>query len=175
MPSYHVHQWQVRREWKDEDGRLLRHRTCEGCSLEQQVRYVIREMIWTLFRQWDPQNSGRSSASLRGARHFVKFRHTAALVLFVVCLPLSGCSPWAGVKQGMAAGDPCAGVEPGESRVTQCEALRATSTKNALLEDYRKCVDANVNDPTKCSAILQGLNAYSVNVGSNQPKPGNAH
>jgi hypothetical protein len=58
MPGYHVHQWQFRREWTDEDGRLLRHRTCEGCSLEQQVRFVSSEMIWTLFRQWDPQNSG---------------------------------------------------------------------------------------------------------------------
>jgi hypothetical protein len=58
MPAYHVHQWQVRREWWDEDGRRLRHRTCKGCSLEQQVRYVFREMIWTMFRQWDNQNSG---------------------------------------------------------------------------------------------------------------------
>ena len=58
MPAYHVHKWQVRRAWKDADGRLLRHRTCNGCSLEQQARYVIAEMTWTLFRQWDPQNSG---------------------------------------------------------------------------------------------------------------------
>jgi len=35
-----------------------RERTGKGCSLEQRLRYVIREMTWTLFRQWDPQNSG---------------------------------------------------------------------------------------------------------------------
>ena len=32
--------------------------TCKGCSLEQQVRFVFSEMIWTLFRQWDKQNQG---------------------------------------------------------------------------------------------------------------------
>jgi hypothetical protein len=58
MPAYHVHEWQVRREWTDEDGRLLRHRICDGCTLEQQVRYVVSEMTWTPFRQWDPQNQG---------------------------------------------------------------------------------------------------------------------
>ena len=61
MPAYHTHQCRVPREWKDADGRLLRHRTCEGCSLEQQVRFVFSEMIWTLFRQWDPQNQGPCS------------------------------------------------------------------------------------------------------------------
>lgn len=55
MPD--LHKWQVQREWVDEDGRLLRHRTCDGCSLEQQVRFVFSE-IWTLFRQWDNQNQG---------------------------------------------------------------------------------------------------------------------
>ena len=50
MLAYHVHQWQIRREWRDADGRWLRHRTCEDCSLEQQVRYVIEETTWTLFR-----------------------------------------------------------------------------------------------------------------------------
>jgi hypothetical protein len=49
MPAYHTHQWRVRREWKDADGRLLRHRTCKGCSLEQQVRFVFVEMIWRHF------------------------------------------------------------------------------------------------------------------------------
>ena len=60
MPDYHAHEWKVRREWKDADGRLLRHRTCKakGCALEQQVRYVIEEMTWTLFRQWDNENQG---------------------------------------------------------------------------------------------------------------------
>ena len=58
MAAYHIHQRQVRREWKDADGRLLRHRTCKGCSLEQQVRFVFSEMIWTLFRQWDKHNQG---------------------------------------------------------------------------------------------------------------------
>jgi hypothetical protein len=58
MPEYHTHEWRVRREWVDGEGRLLRHRTCKGCSLEQQVRFVFSEMIWTLFRQWDKQNQG---------------------------------------------------------------------------------------------------------------------
>lgn len=40
------------------DRRWLRHRTCDGCSLEQQVRYVIKEMIWTLCRQWDKYIQG---------------------------------------------------------------------------------------------------------------------
>lgn len=43
----------VRREWWDEEGRLLRHRRCRGCTLEQQIRFVITEMTWSLYQQWD--------------------------------------------------------------------------------------------------------------------------
>jgi hypothetical protein len=58
MLGYHVHQWQVRREWADEGGRLLRHRTCDGCTIEQQVRCVIAEMIWALFSAMGSLNQG---------------------------------------------------------------------------------------------------------------------
>jgi hypothetical protein len=95
----------------------------------------------------------------------MNLRHAAALALG--CALLSGC--WAEVKEAaLTADDPCRSVTPGGSRITTCEQLRAVSNKNALLDDYRKCVDANAKDPTRCSAILQGLNAYSVNVGENQ-------
>ena len=69
MADLHFHKWQVRREWVDEDGRWLRHRSCNGCSLEQQFRYVISEMTWTLFRQWDPLNQG---PIFDRRRHFVE-------------------------------------------------------------------------------------------------------
>jgi hypothetical protein len=45
--------WQVRREWVVEEGRRLRQRTCEGCDLEQQLRFVFKDMTWALFRQSD--------------------------------------------------------------------------------------------------------------------------
>jgi hypothetical protein len=54
MPDYHVHRWRVRREWWDEDGRLLRYRTCDGCTIEQHIRFIFAKMASTLFRQWDP-------------------------------------------------------------------------------------------------------------------------
>lgn len=31
--KYHTQAWRVRREWKDADGRLLRHRACEAACL----------------------------------------------------------------------------------------------------------------------------------------------
>jgi hypothetical protein len=65
MPAYHVHAWQVRREWKNADGRLLRHRTCEGCTLEQQVRVVFSDLIWAPFCQWDQQFAGDNCATLK--------------------------------------------------------------------------------------------------------------
>ena len=92
-------------------------------------------------------------------------RHAAALALG--CVLLTGC--WT-AKAGPTADDPCRATIPGGGRVHECEELRATSARNALLQDYRKCADANASDPTRCSAILQGLNAYGVNFGSNQPQ-----
>ena len=94
----------------------------------------------------------------------MKVRYAAALALG--CALLSGC--WDGVKEAaLTPDDPCRSVSPGGGRITACEQFRAVSDKNALLDDYRKCVDANAKDPTRCSAILQGLNAYSVNIGKN--------
>ncbi len=89
----------------------------------------------------------------------MKLRH--AITLALVGCALSACS-----AAGLAADDPCRS-QFGPALVAACEQNRAASTHNALLDDYRKCVDANVTDPTKCSAILQGLHAYSVNVGAN--------
>jgi len=97
----------------------------------------------------------------------MKPRHAAALAL-VGCLSAAGCTA------GMTSDDPCRSEAISPVFAAACEQKRAASTKNALLDDYRKCVDVNVSDPTKCSAILQGLNAYSVNVGSNRgqnPEP----
>ncbi len=95
----------------------------------------------------------------------MKFRYAAALAL-VGCLTLFGCTA------GMTSDDPCRSQAITPAFAAVCENNRASSSRNALLDDYRKCVDANVNDPTKCSAILQGLHAYSVNVGSNRgPNP----
>lgn len=89
--------------------------------------------------------------------------HAAALAL-MGCLMLTGCS-----TTGMTADDPCRyNALISLMSGAYCEQNRTASTKNALLDDYRKCLDANVSDPTRCSAILQGLNAYSVNVGTNQ-------
>jgi hypothetical protein len=41
MPAYHEHRWRIRREWTDAEGQRLRHRTCEGCALEQQLRFIV--------------------------------------------------------------------------------------------------------------------------------------
>ncbi len=86
----------------------------------------------------------------------------------LVCCVLSACATakTAGI---MTPEDPCGGANATAFYAEEsCERIRAQSTENALLDDYRKCVDQNVSDPTRCSAILQGLHAYSINVGSNQ-------
>jgi hypothetical protein len=109
----------------------------------------------------------------------MKLPHAAALVLLLVCSSSSGCSVDRAAQNrafmdSLDSSDPCRGVKlgtniyNGKTTTQECEELRAASNKNALLEDYRKCVDANATDPTRCSGILQGLNAYSVNVGTNR-------
>jgi hypothetical protein len=67
--AYHVHQWQVRREWKDEDGRLLRHRTCKGCSLDAVSAVGPAEL---------------RPGSRSPARDFMKLRRAAAIALWSI-------------------------------------------------------------------------------------------
>jgi hypothetical protein len=99
----------------------------------------------------------------------MNLRHAAALALVgYLTVAAMGCTA------GMTNDDPCRSEALTPVFAAWCEHNRAGSTRNALLDDYRKCVDVNVSDPTKCSAILQGLNAYSVNVGSNQNPKTNA-
>jgi hypothetical protein len=90
----------------------------------------------------------------------MKLRYSAALAL--MGLLISGC------MAGLTPDDPCRWVAVTAGDVNNCEVNRSASAQNALLADYRKCVDAHPDDPSSCSAILQGLNAYSVNTGSNQ-------
>jgi len=93
----------------------------------------------------------------------MRLSHAAALAL--LALALSGCTA------GLTSDDPCRWVAVDPFQVNNCEVNRSASTQNALLTDYRKCVDANAADPSRCSAILQGLNAYSINTGANQSQP----
>jgi hypothetical protein len=112
-------------------------------------------------------------AEPRYALRSMMLRHATALALLLACAVLSGCggrtpATQAFLDAALPPDDPCKAINPGGGRTKSCEELRAIGIRNALLEDYRKCVDANASDPTRCSAILQGLNAVSINVGSNQ-------